>query len=143
MWDGYGLMLSIVQRIITYGIGWLLYDWNNGILLRKNQHKRITQDTRHLCKSFIQQQQNDIFFRIASLASMVVTALSIDVLKLRQILQHVQSFIRILRFQSYRPVKSCSSWSETFVLVLTLSLVSRLTSSVKNYYVKWWKSELF
>jgi hypothetical protein len=53
MWDGYGLMLSIVRRTITFGIGRLLYDWNNGILLRQNQHKRITQDTfvNHLFKN--------------------------------------------------------------------------------------------
>ena len=44
-------------------------------------------------------------------------------------------FIWISRFQSYHPFKSCISWSEIFVLVLTLSLVSCLTSSVKNYYM--------
>jgi hypothetical protein len=35
------VMLSELRRTITYGIGWLLCDWNNGILLRKNQHERI------------------------------------------------------------------------------------------------------
>jgi len=34
-------MLSELLRTIKYGIGWLLYDWNNGILLRQNQYKRI------------------------------------------------------------------------------------------------------
>ena len=41
MRDGYGFMLSEPQRTITNNIGWLLYDWNNGILLKQNQHKRI------------------------------------------------------------------------------------------------------
>jgi hypothetical protein len=30
-----------IRRTITYGIGWLLYDWNNLILLRQNQHKMM------------------------------------------------------------------------------------------------------
>ena len=32
------VMLSELRRTITYGIGWLLHDWNNLILLRQNQH---------------------------------------------------------------------------------------------------------
>ena len=37
--------------------------------------------------------------------------------------------------------KSCSSWSETFVLVLTLSLVSCLTSSVEKLLWKMMKEQ--
>jgi len=34
-------MLSELRRTIKHGIGWLSYNWNNGILLTQNQHKRI------------------------------------------------------------------------------------------------------
>jgi hypothetical protein len=51
------LTLSEVRRTITYGIGRLLYDWNNLILLRQHQHKRIhkSQDTfvNHLFKKIL------------------------------------------------------------------------------------------
>jgi hypothetical protein len=43
-------------------------------------------------------------------------------------------FIKISRFQSYLPFKRCSSWSDTFVLVSTLSWVSGLTSSLYKLY---------
>ena len=69
MRDVYGLLLSELRHTMTYGIGRLLYDWNNLILLWQNQHKRIHKTP---SKSFI----NGIFSEaIASLASMVVTAL--------------------------------------------------------------------
>jgi hypothetical protein len=41
MRDGYGFILSEPRCTITYDIGWVLYDWNNGIRLRQNQHKRL------------------------------------------------------------------------------------------------------
>ena len=55
------------------------------------------------------------------------------------ILHHLSMFSR----NNNNNNNNCSSWSVTFVLVLRLSLVSRLTSSVENYYVKWWKRDLF
>jgi len=48
----------------------------------------------------------------------------------------IQSFYPDLAFSELPPFQKLQFSMETFVLVLTVSLVSCLTSSVKNYYVK-------
>ena len=50
-------------------------------------------------------------------------------------------FIRILRFQSYRPFKICGDFCLSFSFNSELGFLIEQFSK-KNNYVKWWKSEL-
>ena len=74
MRDGYGFILSEPRCTITYDIGWVLYDWNNGIRLRQNQHKRLHNTPMEII--YLKKIDWNFSEEIASLATMIATALS-------------------------------------------------------------------